>query len=104
MKPGVLETFLAKVDSKDLKVGIVGIGYVGLPVAASFAEAGFEVTAVDLREEKVATVNAGRSHLRDIGDERIRSLVDAGLSSRHHVVRTPRRCRRGDRVRSNPRV
>lgn len=78
MKDGLLERFLDRVGSKDLGIGIVGIGYVGLPVALSFAEAGFEVTAIDLRTEKVDAINAGRSHLRDVPDERVRSLIDSG--------------------------
>lgn len=71
----MLSDFLQKVETKQLRIGIVGIGYVGLPIAVSFAEAGFEVVGVDLRDEKVQTVNSGKSHLRDVDDERVGALV-----------------------------
>lgn len=74
----MLAYFLQRVETKQLRIGIVGIGYVGLPIAVSFAEAGFEVVGVDLRDEKVQAVNSGRSHLRDVDDARIRLLVDSG--------------------------
>lgn len=74
----MLGSFLEKVETKQLRIGIVGIGYVGLPIAVSFAEAGFEVVGVDLRDEKVQTVNSGKSHLRDVDDERVRALVGSG--------------------------
>ncbi len=75
----MLDEFIAKVESRRARIGIVGIGYVGLPIAVTFAEAGFHVTGVDLRDEKVETINSGRSHLRDISDDRVGKLVEDGL-------------------------
>ena len=69
---------IASIESKSALIGVVGIGYVGLPVAVTFAEAGFHVVGIDLRAEKVRTINAGRSHLRDIPDERVAPLVEQG--------------------------
>ena len=51
-------------DSRNLVV--VGLGYVGLPVAIKFAEAGFQVTGIDIVEEKVSSINAGMSSLADL--------------------------------------
>lgn len=74
----MLKKFLAGIESREAKIGIVGTGYVGLPIAVAFAEAGFDVVGIDLREEKVETINAGHSHLRDIPEERLKPLVEAG--------------------------
>jgi UDP-N-acetyl-D-glucosamine dehydrogenase len=70
----VLEAFLSKVETREALIGVVGIGYVGLPVALGFAEAGFQVVGVDLREEKVTTINEGRSHLLEIPDARVAAV------------------------------
>lgn len=75
----MLESFIQKIDSHEAVIGIVGIGYVGLPIAVAFAESGYRVAGIDLREEKVDTINAGRSHLRDVADDRIKSLRDQDL-------------------------
>lgn len=77
----VLAAFLRKVESREARIGIVGIGYVGLPIAVSFAEAGYEVVGIDLRQEKVDTVNAGGSHLRDVPGSRVTALTDKGKLS-----------------------
>src|SRR5687768_1007266 len=76
-----LTELLRKIDSREAFIGIVGIGYVGLPVAVSFAEMGFRVCGIDLREDKVEIINSGRSHLRDIPDERIAPLHSNGRLS-----------------------
>jgi UDP-N-acetyl-D-glucosamine dehydrogenase len=57
-----------------MKIGIVGLGYVGLPLAAAFAEAGNEVVGVDADARKVEGLNAGRSHVEDVSDEALASL------------------------------
>ena len=69
-----LTELLSKIEAREAFIGIVGIGYVGLPVAVSFAEMGFRVCGIDLRGWKVENINAGRSHLREIPDERIAPL------------------------------
>ncbi len=74
----MVDELLNKIDDRSARIGIVGIGYVGLPIAVAFAEAGFDVTGVDLRQEKVDTINSGASHLRDVDESRIKAVVDAG--------------------------
>jgi UDP-N-acetyl-D-glucosamine dehydrogenase len=59
-----------------MRVGIVGLGYVGLPLAVSFAEAGCEVVGVDVDSAKVAALGAGRSHVEDIPDSVLQAVLD----------------------------
>jgi UDP-N-acetyl-D-glucosamine dehydrogenase len=58
------------VATREARIGIVGLGYAGLPLAMSFAEAGFSVTGIDLSTERVAAVTEGRSYLVDVPDAR----------------------------------
>jgi len=58
---------------------VVGLGYVGLPLAATFAEAGVPVLGLDAVPSKVAQINVGRSYIEDVPSERLRPLTDAGL-------------------------
>ncbi|MET0559332.1 MAG: NAD(P)-binding domain-containing protein, partial [Solirubrobacterales bacterium] len=55
-------------------IGIVGLGYVGLPLAVAFAEAGHDVVGIDSDRRKVDGINAGRSHVEDIAEETLRAL------------------------------
>jgi UDP-N-acetyl-D-glucosamine dehydrogenase len=57
-----------------MKIGIVGLGYVGLPLAVAFAEAGHEVVGLDTDPRKIEALNAGRSYVEDIPDETLASL------------------------------
>jgi len=59
------------------KVGVIGLGYVGLPLAVLLAEAGYRVVGVDTDEDKVAAVNRGESHVLDVPQEALASLVKA---------------------------
>jgi UDP-N-acetyl-D-glucosamine dehydrogenase len=58
-----------------MSVGVIGVGYVGLPLAVAFAEAGESVVAVDIDGAKVAAINAGESYVEDISSERLRAAV-----------------------------
>jgi len=67
-----------KIANKTAQVGIIGLGYVGLPLAVEFAKAGFTVTGIDLVESKVERINAGDSYIQDIPAGEVQALVDAG--------------------------
>jgi len=67
-----------KLKERTAHLGVVGLGYVGLPLATEFAEAGFQVIGFDLNPEVVDTVNSGNSHVSDIPSDRLRPLVEAG--------------------------
>jgi UDP-N-acetyl-D-glucosamine dehydrogenase len=67
-----------KIRSRRARVGIVGLGYVGLPLAVEFAKAGFRVTGIDVNTQKVERVNAGDSYVGDISSEALSALVKDG--------------------------
>ncbi len=67
-----------KIRSRRARVGIVGLGYVGLPLAVEFAKAGFSVTGIDISDQKVSRVNSGDSYIGDIPTATLGSLVDSG--------------------------
>ena len=72
---------LAKAQSRTAVLGIVGLGYVGLPLAVELAEAGYRVVGFDVSARVVDGINAGRSHVQDIPTERLAKLVKAGKIS-----------------------
>ena len=67
-----------KILEKRARVGIVGLGYVGLPLAVEFAKAGFSVTGIDISQEKTKRVNAGDSYVGDIPSATLKPLVETG--------------------------
>ncbi|MDQ4082188.1 MAG: nucleotide sugar dehydrogenase, partial [Actinomycetota bacterium] len=67
-------TFDDRIRTREAKVGIVGLGYAGLPLAMAFAEAGFEVTGIDVSEDRVRAVQERRSYLVDVPAERYAGL------------------------------
>ena len=67
-----------KILNRTAKVGIVGLGYVGLPLAVEFARAGFHVTGIDLSQEKTQRVSAGDSYVGDIPSSTLGPLVESG--------------------------
>ena len=69
---------IEKIKRKEALVGIVGMGYVGLPLGLVFAEAGFKVLGLDIDERKVADLNQGKSYIAHISSERIAREVEAG--------------------------
>ena len=72
------QSLLESLNRREAKVGIVGLGYVGLPLAVEFAEAGFSVLGVDVSEGKVQQLNRGESYIPDIPTERLAPLVQSG--------------------------
>src|SRR4051794_28854120 len=68
-----------------MKIGIVGLGYVGLPLAVSFAEAGCDVVGIDVDAGKLAALRDGRSHIEDIPDARLRAVQARCTFTNRHV-------------------
>jgi UDP-N-acetyl-D-glucosamine dehydrogenase len=74
----MFNTLKAKIKNKKANIGIIGQGYVGLPLAVEFAKAGFKVTGFDTDEKKVSGINKGISHILDVPSEDIKALVETG--------------------------
>jgi len=72
------EQVTEKIRNKTAHVGIVGLGYVGLPLAVEFAAAGYHVTGIDIDERKVAELNKGKSYIQDIPTSTLAPLVKSG--------------------------
>ena len=72
---------LDKISKHTVRIAIIGLGYVGLPLAITFAEAGFHVTGIDVNQEKVDQANRGESYIADIPASSLRRLIDAGCLS-----------------------
>src|SRR5205809_1650820 len=67
---------LEKISRRTLRVAVIGLGYVGLPLAITFAEAGFQVRGIDVDQRKVDQANQGESYIPDIASNTLRSLID----------------------------
>ncbi len=67
-----------KIESREARVGIAGLGYVGLPLATEFARAGFEVVGIDIDANKVGAINAGESYVKDVATADLKPLVKSG--------------------------
>ena len=71
-------TLVRALGARQAKIGIIGLGYVGLPLAVEFASAGLTVLSVDLDPVKVETLRTGRSYIPDVSDDRLKAVVDLG--------------------------
>ena len=74
----VKEKLLERLTNRQAQIGIVGLGYVGLPLAVEFAEAGFSVIGVDVSAAKVQQLMRGESYIGDITSTRLKLLIDSG--------------------------
>jgi len=77
-EPEQLKAFLARVDSREAVIGIIGLGYVGLPLLLIYEHAGFHVVGFDVDEAKPKALAAGDSYIRHIGAERVRNAFVEG--------------------------
>ncbi len=70
---------LDKIEKRELYVGVIGLGYVGLPLAVEKAKAGYKTIGFDVQKQKVDMVNAGTNYIGDVVDSELKSIVDAGM-------------------------
>ena len=75
------DLLLKKIEERKIKVGVVGLGYVGLPLAVEKAKAGFVTVGFDVQPAKVDMVNAGKNYIGDVVDSDLESLVKEGMLS-----------------------
>lgn len=74
-----IDRLIASVRNKDAVIGIIGLGYVGIPLAVAFGEVGCKVLGFDVDADKAEMTNAGKSYIKHIESDRIRALVEGGL-------------------------
>ena len=77
----IKEKLLKKIESKEISVGVVGLGYVGLPLAVEKAKAGFKTIGFDVMKTKVDMVNQGHNYIGDVVDDDLSRLVEEGMLS-----------------------
>lgn len=74
-------TILTKIEQREITAGVVGLGYVGLPLAVEKAKAGFRTIGFDVQEQKVKMVNEGKNYIGDVVDSDLSALVAQGVLS-----------------------
>jgi len=72
------KSLIRKIEAREARIGLVGLGYVGLPLAVEFAEAGFSVVGFEVSRDKVEAVKRGESYVGDIPSDQLKGVVDAG--------------------------
>ncbi|MCT4633635.1 MAG: nucleotide sugar dehydrogenase [Firmicutes bacterium] len=75
------ENLLRKIENKTLKVAVIGLGYVGLPLAVEKAKVGYKTIGFDIQDEKVNMVNLGQNYIGDVVDSDLKKIVDEGMMS-----------------------
>jgi UDP-N-acetyl-D-glucosamine dehydrogenase len=73
------ETLLSQLGDRSACIGVVGLGYVGLPLALEFAKAGFHVIGYDVSKPVVGALMAGESHIQDVSSAELAGLVESGM-------------------------
>ena len=73
------DELLQKINNKTAKVGVVGLGYVGLPLAVEKANAGYQTIGFDVQDQKVEMVNKGQNYIGDVVDDELKELTEKGL-------------------------
>jgi len=95
VKSKIARALIKKIDNRSARVGVIGLGYVGLPLSIVMAEAGFKVTGFDISTSKVKLLNSGKSDIDDVSHETVRKAVKAG---RFTATTDPKRLRRMDTI------
>jgi len=73
-----MNSLVERIRARNVAVGVIGLGYVGLPLAVEFARAGLRVTGFDVDETKARSINGGRSYIPDVSDEELAAAVHSG--------------------------
>ncbi len=78
MPSTIQQTLINQLEERSARIAVLGLGYVGLPLAVVFAETGFSVTGIDTAEDKVDSIMRGESHIQDVSSEQVARLVSSG--------------------------
>lgn len=78
MPSTIQQTIISQLEERSARIAVLGLGYVGLPLAVVFAETGFSVTGIDTAEDKVDSIMRGESHIQDVSSEQVARLVSSG--------------------------
>ena len=70
---------IEKIDNRSAKVGVIGLGYVGLPLAMEFVNAGYKVSGIDIDQNKINSLNDGKNYINDVNDEKLNKAVKNGF-------------------------
>ncbi len=84
-------SLIKKIETRSAKIGVIGLGYVGLPLAIEFVNAGYEVIGIDIDQNKINSLNNGKNYINDVNDENLKNAVEKGLfqgTSDFSVVKT----------------
>ena len=73
------EQLLKRIEAREIICGVVGLGYVGLPLAVEKAKAGFRTIGFDVQDKKVDMVNQGYNYIGDVVDNELKELVEQGM-------------------------
>src|ERR1700728_857390 len=79
--PKIAQERMKRLESRTAKIGVIGLGYVGLPLCLLLSEAGFKVTGFDIDEKKVTDLEAGRSYIFRIPEDEIQAARRQGFSA-----------------------
>ena len=72
-------SLIEKINDRTAKIGVIGLGYVGLPLAIEFTNAGYNVTGIDVDHSKVKFINSGKNYISDVKDSKLNEAVDKKL-------------------------
>ncbi len=85
----MIEKFLEQIENKTLKIGVIGLGYVGLPLAMAFLNKGYTVYGIDISDVKVEMLNDGISYVQDVSSDDVKKHIDDGkfkVSTSYKVI------------------
>ena len=75
------ELILERLNNKSATIGIIGLGYVGLPLALTYSQNGYKVIGIDTEVEKIQTLNSGKSFINHISDNEVTKSVETGFQA-----------------------
>ena len=79
--PGAFERLHRRITAREARVAVMGLGYVGLPLALAYAEGGFRTAGIDIDARRVSALRAGRSPLTDVADAEVAGALESGRFS-----------------------